>query len=210
MEFRQPDEADRERSYDAIRSVTEGLDAVRPGAIETAAFLLAEAKTSFERTAADSANLESKATAALGIVAGATSVLGVFGTRDGKPIIATPIVTAAMCCVLVALVCLLYMLRAKRLESPDIGSYVSAAMVREDNRLGLTLTVAETYLYMRDRFGRTLRQDGRALFLAYMAIAAASISLLVNAVSANRGIPAQIGSSLKAGTPAPATKSSIP
>lgn len=83
-------------------------------------------------------------------------------------------------------------------------------MVREDNRLGLMLLVAEAYLYMRDRFARALRQDGRALFLAYMAIAAASISLLVNAVGTDRAVLAQSGNSLKAGNPAPATKSSIP
>jgi hypothetical protein len=50
MEFRQPDEAERERSYHAIRSVTAGIDTVRPGAIETAAFLLADGRNPVARS----------------------------------------------------------------------------------------------------------------------------------------------------------------
>lgn len=203
----QPTAAERERSYHAIRRAAAAIDVVRPGAIETAAFLLNEAKTSFERTLAESANIESKATTVLGIVAAATGALGVFGTRDGKLIVATPLVTAATSCVLASLVCLLYILRAKRFASLDVGSYISAATVQEDNRLGLSLVLAELYRQIRDESARHCALEGRALFAAYGAIVAASILLLVNAVGGGPGTAAQSHVvSSQTGTSAPAAK----
>jgi hypothetical protein len=182
----QPSAAERERSYHAIRRTVAAIDVVRPGAIETANFLLDEAKSSFARTVSQSANLESKATTLLGIVAGATGVLGVFGTRDGRAAIETPLVGIATVCILISLVCLFYVLRAKRFESPDISSYVSAAIVREDNRLGLALALAESYRYVRARWARDVRIEGSVLFSAYLATALASIFILANAVSDHR------------------------
>lgn len=205
MDSSQPSEAERERSYFGVRRATAAVEVLRPGAIETATLLLAEVKVSFEHKVDESANLESKATTSLGIVAGATSVLGVFGTRDGKIVVTTPTVIAAMMCVVAALVCLLYILRAKRFGSPRLGSYISAAMVREDNRLGLILTVAETYRYLRDEFERALRSDRHALFIAYAAIATASILLLINVANSNGTVPMfHSGGAPKTGTGVPA------
>lgn len=205
MDSGQPSEAERKRSYYRVRSATAAIDVLRPGGVETAMFLLGEVKAGYDHKVAESANLESKATTSLGIVAGATSILGVFGTRDGKIVVTTPLVIAAMMCVLAALVCLLYILRAKWFGSPRLGSYISAAMVREDNRLGLILTVAETYRFLRDEFERTLRSDRHALFIAYAAIATASILLLVNVVNTNGTVPVfHSGGTQKAGTQAPA------
>jgi hypothetical protein len=207
MDSSQPNAAERERSYRVIRGAMAAIEVVRPGAVETATFLLSEAESSFVHTVAESANLESKATTLLGIVAGATSVLGVFGTRDGKAIFATPAVAVAMIFVVIALVCLLYILRAKRFDSPDLGSFISAAMIREDNRPGLALVLAETYRTMRHRLRLDSRDDGRALFLAYAATAAASLALLLNAVTVPPGTTSfQAGGRAATGTPAPGTK----
>jgi hypothetical protein len=63
---------------------------------EAAEFLLEEAKRDFERVSGSSASHEDKARAVLGIVAGATGALGVFGvSKDGqttsrRPSLSTP------------------------------------------------------------------------------------------------------------------------
>jgi hypothetical protein len=193
VDIRQPGPEERERSYHAIRSAVAAIDVVRPGAIETANFLLDEAKSNFERTVSQSANLESKATTLLGIVAGATGILGVFSTRDGSAAIKTPLVGIATVCILVSLLCLFYILRAKSFESPNMSSYVCAAMVREDNRLGLALALAETYRYVRARWARELRIEGSALFTAHFATVLASVFLLLNAIHVHEAAPHRAG-----------------
>ena len=65
----------------------------------------------------------------LGIVAGATSALGIFGAaRDGRAVVPTPIVFDGLIFVLIAFVRLLYVLRVKRYQRPDIKTYLSGAM----------------------------------------------------------------------------------
>lgn len=205
MDSNQPDATQRENAYRAIRRATAAIEVVRPGALETAAFLLSEAKANWEHTRADSTNLESKATALLGIVAAASGVLGVFGTRDGKIIVATPLATAAMACVIVALICMLYMLRAKRFDGVDIGPFISGAMVRDDHRIGLTLLVAETVYDMQVQLRREIEYDSRVLFLAYVATGAAAIALLANAVTVYPSNPS-FHAPANAGTPVPRAK----
>jgi hypothetical protein len=144
-------------------------------------FLLAEAKASCDRVSAGSDNLESKATTLLGLVAGASGVLGVFGTsRDGKSIIATPILLGAVALAVIALVCLLYVLRAKRVPTPGVDVLISSGMVAEDNRLGLALAITRMYASMRGLLAREVRSEPRALFCAYVATAAAAVLVLLN------------------------------
>jgi hypothetical protein len=200
VDWNQPDATQRENAYRAIRRATAAIEVVRPGALETAAFLVDEAKASYKHSATVSANLESKATALLGVIAAASGVLGVFGSRDGKSIVATPFVAVAMICVLIALTCSLYILRAKRFEYLDLGSFISAGTLREDNRLGLSLVLAETFRTIQIRWRSELRYDSRALFLAYAATGAATIALLVNAMTVRQVAPFQ-GAPANAGTP---------
>src|ERR1700733_6347924 len=56
MDSSQPGASERERSYRAIRSAIAALEVIRPGTVETASFLLTEAKSSFEHAVAESAN----------------------------------------------------------------------------------------------------------------------------------------------------------
>jgi hypothetical protein len=75
MDSNQPGALDRERSYHAIRNATAAIVVPRPGTVETAIFLLSEAKGSLEHSVAESASVETKATSLLGIVAGACGTI---------------------------------------------------------------------------------------------------------------------------------------
>ncbi len=105
-----------------------------------------------------------------------------------------------MACVIVALICMLYMLRAKRFDGVDIGPFISGAMVRDDHRIGLTLLVAETVYDMQVQLRREIEYDSRVLFLAYVATGAAAIALLANAVTVYPSNPS-IHAPANAGTP---------
>ncbi|HEX3462831.1 MAG TPA: hypothetical protein VHS78_02090 [Candidatus Elarobacter sp.] len=175
-------EAEREHTYREIRRATSGIT-VRPGANETASFLLAEMKASFERAVAALASLESKATALLGVVVAAASALGLFGFHGEPARAATPTVLAAMALTIVALVALLWVLRAKDSLSPNLSSYVSGAMMREDNRIGVSLALAEYYGKVRAKVALRYRNESRLLFAAYLGIAAAAVILLFDAAS---------------------------
>ena len=176
-----PTDADRQAAYTVVRGAVAAIDVLRPGAVDTAMFLLAEAKASCERVSANSDNLESKATTLLGLVAGASGLLGVFGTaRDGKSIIATPVVLGAVAFAVVAIVCLLYVLRTKHVPTPGLDVFISSGMVADDNRLGLALTITRVYASMRNELAREVRSEPRALFCAYAATAAAAILVLLN------------------------------
>jgi hypothetical protein len=210
----EPTDADREAAYTAVRSAVAAIEVVRPGAVDTALFLLAEAKASCERVSEHSDNLESKATTLLGLVAGASGMLGVFGTsRDGKSIIATPIVLGAAALTVAAIVCLLYVLRAKRVPIPGLDIFISSAMVADDNRLGLALTITRLYAWMRNELAREIRSEPRALFYAYTATAAAAVLVLLNVAVTSHELaartPARISATASSTTFLPAKDSQI-
>jgi hypothetical protein len=191
----EPTDAEREAAYRAVRSAVSAIDALRPGAVDTAMFLLAEAKASCERVSASSDNLESKATTLLGLVAGASGVLGVFGTsRDGKSIVATPLVLGAVALTVAAIVCLLYVLRAKRVRTPGLDVFISSGMVAADNRLGLALTMTRKYASLRNELAREIRSEPRALFYAYTATTAAAVLILLNVAVTSRAPTARAAS----------------
>ncbi len=115
--------------YEELQQYAETLGPIRPGMVEAAEFLLDEAKGDFDRVSGSSDSHEEKARAVLGIVAGATGALGVFGvSKDGQTIIPTPIIIDALIFVLVGFVCLLYVLRVKHYKRPDLGTYFAGAM----------------------------------------------------------------------------------
>jgi hypothetical protein len=176
-------EAERKRRYEELRRAAVRIDPVRPGATETAVMLLAEIKASLDRTTAGSANIEAKATVLLGIVSGTAGALGLFGAHDGKAVPLTPLVAVALILVTAALACLLYVLRAKRARSPNIHPYVSAATLRRDNRLGLTLILSEHYARLRAEIRAETRTEARVLFAAYAAVTIAAMALLAGVLT---------------------------
>jgi hypothetical protein len=179
-------EAERERYYRGIRRSTSGIETLRPGAIETATFLLTETKASFDRAAGGATNTESKATVFLSIVASAASALGLFGAHGDRTHVMTRNLAIATTLIVAALVSILWTLRAKWFPSPNLNAYVSAAMVAEDNRIGLSLALAEYYGEMRVRLETRNRRDARVLFVAYAATAAAALTLLLDVAGLSR------------------------
>jgi len=179
-----PTDEERRRSYAALRATVAEVGTLRPGAVETASFLLDEAKTSFERARSLSGTLENKATMLLGVVAGASGALGVLGfARDSKETIFTPLLVAALGCAVGAILCLLYVLRMKSLEDPDIGPFISVAMLAKDNRPGLALALANAYNDMAQQQLHDVRHEPRAWLAACLATAAAAVLIVINAIS---------------------------
>jgi hypothetical protein len=76
----------REGAYEAARSaiglVPVGYPHADTPSLETALFVLEEAKAGFERSDRGSDNIEAKATTLITIVAGASSALGVLGSQE--------------------------------------------------------------------------------------------------------------------------------
>jgi uncharacterized membrane protein YidH (DUF202 family) len=174
-------EAEGEAAYAQLRGIIARLDESKTPSVETASFLLDTEKDSFERTYSGSDNLESKATTLLGIVAGATSAVGVFGlARTGSAIVTTPIILTAFGFVIVSIVALLYMLRAKTFEIPDMAQYLTAATVGEDNRVALAIMVAQRYRQMREQLRREIEAEPNALFIAYASVALAAALVVLN------------------------------
>lgn len=180
-------EADREQRYREVRKWTLAAGTPRPGAFETASFLVDQAKASFERTLANATNVESKATVLLGIVAAAATGLGLFGARSGSGLFATSLGGVAGILVVVAMIALLCALPARELTGPNLDPYVSPAMVREDNRIGLALALAEHYGTMQARVRAQIRSDRRILLTAYLAVGAAAVLLVLNAAGDHYG-----------------------
>jgi hypothetical protein len=178
-----PTDEERQQSYLALRTAVAAIEALRPGAVETATFLLDEAKTSFDRASSRSAALEAKATMLLGIVAGASGALGVFGfARDGKTIAFTLPVFAALIFAVAAMLCLLYLLRTKLLNEPDVGPFISVATLAEDNRPGLALFLATSYYEMTLQQLYDTRHEPRVWLAACLATAAAALLIIMNAI----------------------------
>lgn len=100
--------------------------------METALLIRDTEKDSFDRTYAGSDTLETKATALLGIAAGATSAVGIFGLgKDGAHPVATPPLVAAILFLGVAIVSALYMLRAKPFDVADLSIFTMPATLGE-------------------------------------------------------------------------------
>jgi hypothetical protein len=174
-------EEEGEAAYIELRGIVGRLDEGKMPSVETATFLLDTEKDSFERTYGGSDNLESKATTLLGIVAGATSAFGVFGlAKTGSAVVTTPIILTAFGFVMVSIVALLYMLRAKTFDIPDMAPYLTAATVGEDNRVALALVVAQRYRHMREQLRREIEAEPNALFIAYASIALAAALVVLN------------------------------
>jgi hypothetical protein len=184
---REPTDEQRREAYAAVRSVVGRGSAFPPGAVETAQFLLDEAKEAYSRTSARVDSMESKATTLLGIVAGGSGALGAFAiSHDVRAMIATPLLIGALCSVTFALSCALFMLRPRTIEEADDRAYVSAEVVAEDQRIPLALLFANAYGEMNDQLQGSAQQQYRALLLAYAATALAALLVVSNAALAGR------------------------
>jgi hypothetical protein len=179
---------DAKAAYQALRDIAHksGDDSN----VETATLVLDSEKASFERTSTGSDNLEAKATTVLGIVAGASSAFGLFGiAKSGNAIVATPLLFTAFMFILVSFVALLYMLRAKTIITPDLRVYLTPAIAREDNRVGLALSLAARYNEMRHELRREIAAEPHALFVAYSSIATAAMLVVLNTIASSRAAP---------------------
>ncbi|HEV3088716.1 MAG TPA: hypothetical protein VGX96_16010 [Candidatus Elarobacter sp.] len=170
---------DTRAAYQALRNISD--KAGEKASVETAALMLDSEKESFERTYAGSENIEAKATTMLGVVAGASGAFGLFGVaKAGAAVVATPMLFTAFTFVLVSFAALLYMLRAKTMIAPNLHKYLTPATVREDNRIGLSLSLAMRYNEMRDELRREMAAEPHALFVAYASIATAAMLVVLN------------------------------
>jgi hypothetical protein len=179
----------RVQAYDAVRAVMDGIPTGYPHAdapnLGTAQFVLAEARTGFERTDQGSDNIESKATTLISIVAGATSALGVFGiSKEGRAIVATPLILLAFLFAALALGALLYVVRSKKFLVPSVAPFISLGIVAEDNRVAIALLLTRAYHESAESLRRAIRYEPLALFIAYVAVATAAGLVLLNAASA--------------------------
>lgn len=182
--YEAPSENEFRRLYDGLAAYAESLGPVRPGMLESALFLLEEARRDFERVSNSSDSHEEKARIVLGVVAGATGALGIFGVaREGRPIVATPTVLDALVFVAVAFVCLLYVLRVKHYKRPDLAAYFAGAMLDEKLRVALPLSLLEGYGRMTAEFAHSIRHEPRALFVAYVSIVAAAVLIILGAAA---------------------------
>ncbi len=167
-------------TYEAVRSTT--LAAGDAGSVDTAVLVLEEARTAYERAFSGSESVEAKASALLSIVAGGSSVIGVFGFgKEGHAVTVTHIVIAAVACIIAALALLFYILRAKHLPQPSVAEYVIPAMAREDNRIGIALRLAVTYNDAAYRIAAATAREPAALLAAATLTASAAVLVLVNA-----------------------------
>jgi len=180
--YEQPTEADIQSQYECVQGYAEALGSIYPGMLESANFLLDEAKSDFERVSSSSDSHEEKARVVLGIVAGATSALGIFGVaRDGRTIVPSPLVMDSLALILLAFVCLLYVLRVKRYTQPNLTAYFAGAMVRQELRVALVLSLTPGYARMTAELAHRIRHEPRAIFIAYIATVSAAVMLLLNA-----------------------------
>jgi hypothetical protein len=178
---RQPTDDERRQAYEAVRAAVAGIVAFPPGALETAQFLLDEAKAAFERTTARTDRFESKATTLLGLVAGGSGALGVFAlSRGGATISRSPFILAALVFVMISFLSVLYILRSKGLAEVDVAAYVSTEMATRDNRISLALLLAAEYGEMDDRLRLEARNEPRALLVAYAATAVAAVLIVLD------------------------------
>jgi hypothetical protein len=176
--------ADRESVY---RGMIASVAGVVPNA-PTAKLLLSESKDRYKHADEHRQNIESKATALLSVVAGATSALGIFGmTRDGKTIVATVMSAHAVAAAIVALVCLLFVLRAKRVIYPNIAAWVSKSTISYPNEAALALVLAESYNDSANINKEHTRRDSIALFLASVSIALAAVLVIIQATVPRQG-----------------------
>lgn len=120
----------------------------------------------------------------LGIAAGATSAVGIFGLgKDGAHITATPPLVAALAFLGLAIVAALYMLRAKPFDVVDLSTFTMPATLGEDNRAPLALLIAGRYRDARRRLSRELSSEPNVLAVAYGSIALAAVLAALNALS---------------------------
>jgi len=177
-------EADLETAFKQLREISARVGEGKTASVETAMFLLETEKSSFERVFAGSDSIEAKATTLLGIATGAVGALGVFGiAKVGSPVTLTPFTIVAFGFVVVAFVALLYTLRAKRFDMPNMSVYLSVPTVAEDNRVPLALVVAARYGLMRENFSREISAEPGALAIAQASLAVAAMLVILSAVS---------------------------
>jgi hypothetical protein len=178
-----------EAAYNELRAVQDRVGSGVTLNVETAIMLEEYAKASFETTSSGSDSIEAKATAMLGIVAGATSAFGVFGiAKDGKPITLTPLLFAAFAFIVLAIIALMYVLRAKDLTVTDVGPYASAKTVSADNRAAMALLVAQRYREAQGQLSRAVAGEPNALAIAYGSVAVAAALIFLNALAVSNDV----------------------
>jgi hypothetical protein len=196
-----PDAAARSKWGGELQKINVGATTGTPATSpETAILLLEEARVRYDWNQAGERNVESKATTLLTIVAGAAGALGIFGvTKEGKVASASPLALLAIAFAVGALVCLLYVLRAKGVARPDPSAFASGPVVSSDNRARVAVMLVG--MYARDSYDNAMRfrYSRPMIFAAYVCVAAAAALTVINVAT----IAATAPSSVRAASPLP-------
>jgi hypothetical protein len=177
---REPPTAEvRFRDYERLLSTFPGV----PNA-DTAIFLLDEAKRHYTALVDAGKAIETKATTLLGLAAGGSSAVLVFGfPKDGKAAVSTPPIFAGLIMALSAFIALLFVLRMKSRREPNVAAFLSAPIaLDENNRARIALSLAEDFeaACYDIMWGR--RRDRLAMYVAYVCLSAAVVLISANAV----------------------------
>jgi hypothetical protein len=196
-----PSTPDARAVYQDVRDLTDAAGLYRH--VDTALLVLDEARGGYERAFSGSESIEGKASALLSIVAGASSAVGIFGLgKEGRSLVVSHVIGAALVCVLLALSLLFYILRAKQLPQPSVAKYIVPAMADRDNRIGVALRLAATYEAAGQRITSATAREPAALLAAATLTAAAGILILLNA---SFPCPTTASGALRAACPPSAT-----
>jgi hypothetical protein len=178
--IRQPPTAEiRFRDYERLLSTFPGV----PNA-DIAIFLLDEAKRHYAALVDAGKAIETKATTLLGLAAGGSSAVLVFGfPKDGRVAVSTPPIFAGLIMALSAFIALLFVLRMKSRREPNVAAFVSVPIAAdESNRARIALSLAEDFeaACYDIMWGR--RRDRLAMYVAYVCLCAAVVLISANAV----------------------------
>jgi hypothetical protein len=184
FEYESPTTEQLEQRFNELQEYASSLGPIRPGMVESAIFLLDQAKETYDHVLGSADSHETKARSVLGIVAGATGALGVFGlSKEGRAVVPGPIVIDALGFAVIAFVCLLYVLRVKRYKRPELSTYYSGATVGPSLRVALPLALAPGYAKMASELEHRIRHEPRAIYIAYISVTAAAVLVLLNATT---------------------------
>jgi hypothetical protein len=143
--------------------------------------LLEQSKISFDRAVSDRAATDTKAIGLVGLAAGATGASALFG--GGKGVAVTPAILSAAILALVALGCLLFILRFKYNPQPNPASFVFAPTAwDQEMQFRMCLSLAQSYSLGLVRLVVEARKDRVALFVSGLCLAAATALVVANYV----------------------------
>jgi hypothetical protein len=174
----------RFREYQRLLSTFPGT----PNA-EVATFLLDESKRHYHDLLEAGKSIETQATTLLGLAAGGSSAVVVFGLpKDGKVAVTTAPVAIGLGLALCAFMALLFVLRVKIRREPNVASFLSAPIAFEEaNRARIAMSLAEDFESACYGVMWNHRRDVQGMYAAYVCLTAAVLLISANAVLLGTG-----------------------